>query len=97
VQVRRSLGGVLALVLSNLHLYHIKHQVGDDISEQTCILLINKAVEATKFIIDADSAVTNSSSLATVKMDESLKKKTKDYVRQMETVCFYNSIQDGNG
>ena len=80
---------MLSLILSNLHLYYIKHPSNEDISEETCASLIHNAVEATKFIINADSAVINNSSLAVLKEDESLKKKTKDYVRQMETVCYH--------
>ena len=85
---------MLCLLLSNLHLYSIKHQSNEDIhvehvSEQTCTLLIHNAMEATKIIINADSAVTNSTG-SIVKEVESSKQKTKDYVRQMETVCCHN-------
>eukprot|EP00250_Pteridium_aquilinum_P022210 c25325_g1_i2 orf=249-5699(+) len=100
-QVRRSVGGVLCLLLSNLHLYALKHN-GDEgidvqhVSEETCMLLISNSMEATKNIINADPTAASSSSSSSKKGDVQ-KKKIKDSVRQMETIFYFlvSAIQSG--
>lgn len=100
-QVRRSVGSVLCLLLSNLHLYSVKHQENEGIhvehvSDKTCSLLISKAMEATKNIINADRTAT-SGEASSSKEDEVQKKKNKESVRQMETILFFlaSAIQSG--
>lgn len=92
-QVRRSVGSVLCLLLSNLHLYALKHR-GDEsihvehLCEETCMLLISNSMEATKNIINADPT-TSSGSSSSSKGDEAQKKRIKESVRQMETIFYF--------
>lgn len=84
------MGSVLCLLLSNLHLYALKHRGDENIHvehlcEETCMLLISNSMEATKNIINADPT-TSSGSSSSSKGDEAQKKRIKESVRQMETV-----------
>ncbi|KAI5078578.1 hypothetical protein GOP47_0006249 [Adiantum capillus-veneris] len=91
-QVRRSAGSVLCILLSNLYLYARKHRQNEgihveDVSKETCMMLMNDSMEATKNIINAEPITATQASSS--EGDEVQKKKMKESVRQMETMFYF--------
>ncbi|KAH7373268.1 hypothetical protein KP509_17G047600 [Ceratopteris richardii] len=91
-QVRRHVGNLLSILLSNLHLFTQKHRDNGDMnvekeSENACRILVNDSMEATKKIINAEP-LDKSQELSVNEGDDERKKRLKEFVRQMETMMY---------
>ncbi|MCO5560813.1 hypothetical protein L7F22_014433 [Adiantum nelumboides] len=91
-QVRRFAGSVLCILLSNLHLYARKHRQNEaahveDVSKETCMMLMNDSMEATKNIINAEPIYSTEASSS--EGDDRQRKRMKESVREMETILYF--------
>lgn len=93
-QVRKSVGSLLCLLLSNLHLFSQKQltngtvHVEARVAEQTCSLLMNKAMVATKIIINADQSMSDAVVSGNT-IDGVLTKANKESVKEMESMLYF--------